>query len=128
MSTPPVMQTPQNEKKIPKRNREGASTLGIATSDLQQESNKRQRLNRASEQEYTKDSAEVTNTGTERSRPTTPSEGMEEPSTSKTQMLERKISVEVSSLRMPTDNDQDIKKRYKEIKARNKRLKAQTYA
>jgi len=29
---------------------------------------------------------------------------------------------------MPADKDQDIKKRYKEIKARNERLKAQTYA
>ena len=29
---------------------------------------------------------------------------------------------------MPTDKDQDIKERYKEVKARNERLKAQTYA
>ena len=29
---------------------------------------------------------------------------------------------------MPADKDQDIKERYKEIKARNERLKAQTYA
>jgi len=43
-------------------------------------------------------------------------------------MLERQQSVEVSSFRMPADKDQDIKERYKEIKARNERLKAQTYA
>jgi len=36
--------------------------------------------------------------------------------------------VEVSSFSRPTDRDQDIKERYKEIKARNERLKAQTYA
>jgi len=29
---------------------------------------------------------------------------------------------------MPADKDQDIKERYKEIKARNERLKSQTYA
>lgn len=34
MSTPPIMQTPQNEEKIPKRNREGVSTSGRATSHL----------------------------------------------------------------------------------------------
>jgi len=43
-------------------------------------------------------------------------------------MLERKKSVEVSSFRMPADKGQDIKEIYKEIKARNERLKAQTYA
>jgi len=59
------------------------------TSHSQQESNKRQRLNLAFEQEYTEDSVEVTNTGVERSRPTTPSGGMQEPSTSQTHMLER---------------------------------------
>ena len=40
----------------------------------------------------------------------------------------RQQSVEVSSFRMPADKDEDIKERYKEIKARNERLKAQTYA
>ena len=107
------MQTPQNEEKIPKRSREGASTSGRATSDLQQESNKRQKINPASEQEYTEDSPEVTNTGEERSRPATPSGGMQEPSTSQTQMLERQLSVEVSSFRILVDKDQDIKERYK---------------
>ena len=128
MNTPLVMQTPQNEEKIPKRNIEGASTIGMATSDLQQESNKRQRLNPPSKQEYTEDSTEVTNTEAERSRTTNPSGGMQEPSTSQTQILERKLSVEVSSFRIPTDKDQDIKEIYKEINARNERLKAQTYA
>jgi len=128
MSTPPIIQTPQNEEKIPKRNREGVSTSRRATSDFQQESNKRQRLNPTFEQEYTKDSSEVTNTGAKRSRPTTPSGGMQEPSTSQTQMFERHLNVEVSSFRVPTDKDQDIKERYKEMKARNERLKAQTYA
>lgn len=43
-------------------------------------------------------------------------------------MLERKVSVEVSSFRMPADKDQDIKERYKEIKARNENIKAKMYA
>ena len=43
-------------------------------------------------------------------------------------MLERQLSVEVSSLSRPTDKDKDIKDRYKEIKMRNEKLKAQTYA
>lgn len=127
MSTPPIMKTPQNEENITKRNK-GASTSGMATSDLQQESDKRQRLNLTSEQEYTEDSTEVTNTEVERSRPTTPSGGMQEPSTSQTQMLERKLSVEVSSFRPLANKDQDIKERYKEIKVINERIKAQTYA
>jgi len=59
------------------------------TSNLQQETSKRQRLNLASEQEYIEDSTQVTNTEVNRSRPTTPSEGMQEPSTSHTHMLER---------------------------------------
>ena len=34
----------------------------------------------------------------------------------------------MSSFRMLADRDQDIKERYKDIKAKNERLKAQTYA
>jgi len=84
MSTPPIMQTPHNKEKIPKRNREGASTLGMDTSNLQQETSKRKRLNPAFEQEYTEESTQDTNTEEERSRPTTPTKGMQEPSTSQT--------------------------------------------
>jgi len=36
--------------------------------------------------------------------------------------------VEVSSFSAPTRNSLDIKEKYKEIKARNERLKAQCYA
>jgi len=43
-------------------------------------------------------------------------------------MLERQQSVEVSSFRAPTGYNQDIREKYKEIKARNERLKAQSYA
>lgn len=59
---------------------------------------------------------------------TTPSGGTQEPSTSQVQMLERQQIVEVSSFRAPTGQSQDIKDKYKEIKARNERLKIQSYA
>jgi hypothetical protein len=75
MSTPPIMQTPQNEEKIPKGNREGASTSGMDTSNVQYETSqsKRPRLNPVSEQEDTEGSVEVTNTELDRSKGTTPS-------------------------------------------------------
>jgi len=43
-------------------------------------------------------------------------------------MLERQQSVEVSSFRAPTGQNQDIREKYKEIKAKNEILKAQSYA
>ena len=52
----------------------------------------------------------------------------ETPYTSQTQALNRQPSVEVSSLRTALEQSQDLKEKYKEIKARNEKLKAQTYA
>jgi len=43
-------------------------------------------------------------------------------------MLEEQPSVEVSSLRILADQDHDIREKYKEIKGKNERLKAQSYA
>lgn len=83
-------------------------------------------MNPVSEQKYTKETIEVTNTKGNRNRPITLSEGT--PSTSQTHGLERQLSLEVSSFRMPTDKDYYIKERYREIKARNDKLKVQTYA
>jgi len=40
MRTPPIMQSPQNEEKIPKRNKEGASTSEMDTLNLQQETSR----------------------------------------------------------------------------------------
>jgi len=42
--------------------------------------------------------------------------------------LERQQSTEVSSFRAPSKHSLDIKGKYTEIKARNEKLKAQTYA
>ena len=62
MSIPIVLQTPQNEEKNPKRNKEGASSSGMDTSNAQYEGNqsKRRMLNPVSEQEGTKGFVEVT--------------------------------------------------------------------
>lgn len=129
MSSPLVLQTPLNEEKSLKRNREGATTSERATSQSHAKTSqaKRQRVNPVSEQEYTEETIEVTSIERDGSRLATPSGGILEPSTSHTHIFERQQSVDVSSFRMPTDKDQDIKERYKEIKARNERLKAQTY-
>jgi len=83
-------------------------------------------VNPVSKQEHTKETTEVTSTEGNRSMPITPLEGT--PSISQTQGLERQLSLEVSSFRIPADKDQDIKERYREIKARNEKLKVQTYA
>jgi len=130
MSTPPVLQTPLNEEKILKRNREGATPSEKTTSQAYEETSraKRQRVNPISEHEYTEEIAEVTSIERDGSMLATPSGGTLEPSTSHTQMLERQRSVEVSHFRMLADKDQGIKERYKETKARNERLNAQPYA
>ena len=79
-------------------------------------------------QEYTEET--TTTSGAERieSIHTTPSGGTQEPSTSHAQMLERQQSVEVSSFSASSGQSLDIKEKYKEIKARNERLKVQSYA
>ena len=130
MSTPIVLQTPQNEERNPKRNREGASTSGMDTSNVQDEGghSKRPRLNPVSKHEDIEGSTEVTNIEFDMSRHTAPSRETQEPSTSQTPMLERKLSIEVSSFSRPTDKDKDIKYMFKEIKMRNEKLKAQSYA
>lgn len=130
MSTPPNLQNPLNEEKSLKRNREEATTSGRETTQTYANTSlfKRQRLNLVLEQDFTEETIGATSTERERSRLATPFGGTLEPSTSHTHMLERKQSVEVSSFRMRANRDQDIRERYKYIKARNERLKAQTYA
>lgn len=130
MSTPVVLQTPQMEEKNLKRNRDGASSSGMDTSNVQYEASqsKRPRVNPVSEQEDTKGLVEITNTELDMSKGTIPSVETQEPSISQTQMLERQLSVEGSSFNKPTDRDMDIKDRFKEIKMRNEKLKAQSYA
>lgn len=53
MTTPTILQSPQNEEENPKRNREGASSSGMDTFVVQYEGSqsKRPRLNPISKQE-----------------------------------------------------------------------------
>ena len=90
MSTPTILQNPQNEEKNPKRNREGAFSSGMDTSNVQYEDSqsKRLRINPVSEQEDTEGSVEITNTELDMSKGIAPSGETQEPSTSKTQILE----------------------------------------
>jgi len=83
-------------------------------------------LNPFSEEEFTEEREGNTLAKITGSMHTIPSGGT--PSTSQVQVLERQQSTEVSSFRAPFGQSQDIKEKYKEIKARNERLKAQTYA
>lgn len=52
----------------------------------------------------------------------------QQPSTSNTQLIDREQSMEISSYVRLADKENDIKDIFKEIKMRNERLKAQTYA
>lgn len=93
MRNPPILQTPLNEERNPKRDREKTipSRKLVAQTYV-----KRKRLNPFSEQEFTEETERV------ESRKTTPSGGTQEPSTSQAQILERQQSVEVSSFRAPS--------------------------
>jgi len=64
MRNPPVLQTHLNEEKSLKRNREGATTSGRETSQAYGETSqaKRQAINNVSEQEYKKETVDVTST------------------------------------------------------------------
>lgn len=125
MSNLPIVQTPLNEEKNPKRDREQVipSSKSIAQTYV-----KTQRLNHLLKQDFTEEIVRTTGTKRAKSRNTTPSRGTQEPSTSQVQMLERQQSMEVSSFRAPIGQNQDIREKYKEIKAIDEILKAQRYA
>jgi len=102
----------------------------METIDEMFELRKRPKLNHVSEQEENIESVEITNTETmgQRSKETGASGETQQPSTSNNQMIERQKSVDVSCFVKPADREKDIKDRYKEIKIRNEKLKAETYA
>lgn len=87
---------------------------------------KRQRLNPLSEQEFFEETKGDRTAERSDSRPTIPRGGR--PSTSQIQALERQQRTEVSSFRAPPRQIQEIKQNYREIKARNEKMKAQSYA
>lgn len=84
MSTPPIMKTPLNEEKNPKRGMEEGSCSGKKAFNVQYErgQSKRPRLNPVSEHEYIDGSVEITNSEPERSKGTAPSEETKPPSSS----------------------------------------------
>ena len=115
MGNPLVLQTPLNEERIQKISRNEASPSIVPLNHVYVE---RQRLNLLSEEEYEEtrsDTVQTTLVG-------------ETPSTSQIQALSRQQRVEVSSMRTNSKQSQDLKKTCKKIKARNEKLKAQTYA
>ena len=130
MNNPPILQTPANEDMNPKRNREEGSSSAMETTGECFELRKRPKMNHVPEQEENIESVEITNTETmgQRSKDTTASGETQQPSTSNTQMIERQLSVEVSSFTRLANKERDIKDRYKEIKMRNEKLKVETYA
>ena len=91
---------------------------------------KRVILNPVSKQEENIELVEITDTEImgQRSKDIATSGERHQPSTSNTQMIERQQSVEVSYFVRLADRENDIKDRYKEIKMRNEKLNAETYA
>jgi len=79
MSTPPIVQTPLNEERNPKRYREEATPSGKAISQTYV---KRKRLNPFSEQKFTEEIVGATSIEREGSIHATPSRGTQDSSTS----------------------------------------------
>jgi len=132
MNIAPILQTPTNEDINAKRTREEGSSLAMETTDDQFEISykKRPKFNPIIEQEDTTGTMGITDTDTMvgwSKDPTTLGEN-QQPSTSNTQIIEKKLNIEVSSSSKPVDKEKDIKEKYKEIKLRNEALKAETYA
>ena len=132
MNITSILQTPANEDRNVKRTREECSSSVMDTTNDQFEISyrKRPKINLVTEQEYTTDTVEITDTDTMvgRSKGPTVSEETHHTSTSNTQLIEKQLSIEFSSSSKPVDKEKDIKEKYKEIKLRNEALKAETYA
>ena len=88
------------------------------------------KLNPVNEQEDTIETVEIIDIDTmvEKSKGLAVSEETHQPSTSNTQIIEKQLSIEVSSSSKLVDKEKDIKDKYKEIKLRNEALKTETYA
>jgi len=130
MNIPPSLQTLASEEKNPKSKREEASSLAMETNDELFDPSKRPKLNPVFEHEESIALEEITDTETmgQRSEKKALSGETQQPSTSNTQMTERHQNMEVSSFVRPVEKENYIKDRFKEIKMRNEKLKAETYA
>jgi len=108
-----VLQTPLNEERVKKRDRQKETPSGTCTD---QQGEKRQRLNPFSEEEMLEGL-------TEQQIPT----GMETSASSFQQEQERQQGVEVTSTRQHGRQPSDIKKAFTDIKARNELVRLQLY-
>ena len=91
---------------------------------------KRSKLNPVTKQEDTIETVKITDTNTVVGRSKGPIvlEETHQTSSSNTQLIEKQLSIEVSSSNKPIDKEKYIKEKYKEIKLRNEALKAETCA
>lgn len=91
---------------------------------------KKPNLNPINGKEETIRTDEIIGTDTVVKKNTAPTVSKEthQPSTWNTQIVEKQISIEVSSSNKQVDKEKYIKEKYKEIKLRNEALKVWTYA
>ena len=109
----PVLQTPLNEERAKKRDRQEETPTGASTN---QQGEKRQRLNPYSEEELPEGPTE---------QQVPPS--METSASSFHPEQERQQGVEVTSTRKQSRQGSDIKKAFTDIKARNEPVRFQLY-
>jgi len=109
----PVLQTPLNEERAKKRDKQGETPTGGST---KQQGEKRQRLNPYSEEELPEQT-------TGQQAPSV----LETSTSSFQQEQERQHGVEVTSTRQQSKQGSDIKKAFTKIKARNELVRLQLY-
>lgn len=118
----PVLQTPLNEERSKKRDREDPTPI---SGPAEQPGAKRQRLNPLSEDEIIEETTDSLRGERVTSQQT--SLVIETSTSSHRQELERQHSVEVSSTRPLGKQPSDIKRTFTKIKARNDPLRLQVY-
>jgi len=135
MDTSSILHTPTLQDRNSKRTREEGSCSNKDTTDDRFEIMymKKLKINPINEQEETVETVEIVqiiDTYTVVKESTTPAASGEthQPSTSNTQIIQKQISIEVSSSKKLVDKEKYIKEKYRAIKLRNEALKVETYA
>jgi len=118
----PALQTPLNEEKGKKRDREETTPI---SGPAEQPGAKRKRLNPLSEEEIIEETIESLRGERATSPQTSPV--IDISTSSHRQELERQHSVEVSSTRPLSKQTSDVKRTFTEIKVRNDPLRLQIY-
>jgi len=119
---PPILQTLANEENNKKIEREVATPV---SGPIEQPNAKRHRLNPLSKEGFFEETTDSQRKEGVDSHRTFPVGGT--PSSSQRQELERQQNAEVSSFRPPGKDNPNIKKKFKEIKAKNEPLRIQVY-